>query len=447
MEMEGLVSSDFYRNMSEEIFIRTLMESSVGIPIPTMEMPRFKNLSNNFRADSEELFKSWLTTGENQGHESTSLVHNHPRQLSRMLAHEVRLPSHQTGVPPQTKRSHEDPTHQSPSKVGELCGTNEHSIRNPEERGLQVSNLHLAKAWFNSSQPITRSRSSELRSKYVAMQNSQTSIGIEAMHKTLPINQSKQDFDIPNKFDDFISTSNSSLSTYNAPHIDNVSSVVNILKDTLEHKSLVNNIENYYSNSNQAHGIHIDDPISLQGLQGAMDADMEGFVVPTNLVGMNVVSREGSQSGSTAATPVFSTGLDVSDRQSNSGQSPSGFGSPKKLVANGKCRQNRNVAKGTGDRGDPTKKRRVERSRKMAEAKKKTQTPATSPDAQSILNRCEILEKEVRSLKLNLAFMNRKDSEQTKQIEELQQQNEDMGDEKKRLLEEIERILSRQDKL
>ncbi|GKF14161.1 CYCLOPS-like protein isoform X7, partial [Tanacetum coccineum] len=83
----------------------------------------------------------------------------------------------------------------------------------------------------------------------------------------------------------------------------------------------------------------------------------------------------------------------------------------------------------------------------MAEAKEKTQTPATSSDIQSILNRCEILKKEVRSLKLNLAFMNRKDSEQTKQIEELQQQNEDMGDEKDRLLEEIERISSRQDKL
>ncbi|KAM0029727.1 putative protein CYCLOPS [Helianthus anomalus] len=83
----------------------------------------------------------------------------------------------------------------------------------------------------------------------------------------------------------------------------------------------------------------------------------------------------------------------------------------------------------------------------MAEAKGKTQTSATSSDMQSILKRCENLEKEVRSLKLNLAFMNRKDSEQTKQIEELQKQNEEMGDEKERLLEEIDRILSRQDKM
>ena len=75
---------------------------------------------------------------------------------------------------------------------------------------------------------------------------------------------------------------------------------------------------------------------------------MESFVVPANLMRMNVVSREGSQSESSAAAPVFSTGLDVSNRQSNLGQSPSVCGSPKKLVAYGKCRENRSVAKGTG---------------------------------------------------------------------------------------------------
>uniref|UniRef100_A0A251V8P2 Uncharacterized protein n=1 Tax=Helianthus annuus TaxID=4232 RepID=A0A251V8P2_HELAN len=64
MEMEGSVCSDLYRNTSEEMFIRTLMESSVGLPAPTMENLGFKNLSNNLRVDSEELFKSWLTTGE-----------------------------------------------------------------------------------------------------------------------------------------------------------------------------------------------------------------------------------------------------------------------------------------------------------------------------------------------------------------------------------------------
>ncbi|KAK2979249.1 hypothetical protein RJ640_001639 [Escallonia rubra] len=83
----------------------------------------------------------------------------------------------------------------------------------------------------------------------------------------------------------------------------------------------------------------------------------------------------------------------------------------------------------------------------MAEAKERTLTPAISSDIQAILKRCENLEKEVRSLKLNLALMNRKDSEQTKQIEELQKQNEELGEQKERLLEEIERIISETGKM
>lgn len=41
----------------------------------------------------------------------------------------------------------------------------------------------------------------------------------------------------------------------------------------------------------------------------------------------------------------------------------------------------------------------------------------------------------------------RKDSEQIKQIEELQKQNEKMGNEKECLLQVIDRMLSRQDKM
>ncbi|KAK4364752.1 hypothetical protein RND71_016110 [Anisodus tanguticus] len=78
----------------------------------------------------------------------------------------------------------------------------------------------------------------------------------------------------------------------------------------------------------------------------------------------------------------------------------------------------------------------------MAEAKERNLTPAIPSDMQSLMKRCDNLEKEVRSLKLNLAFMNRKDSEQTTQIEELQKQNEDLVKEKERLLGEIERIIS-----
>ena len=62
--MEGSGLSDLYRNSSEELFLRSYMESSVGISVPTVDMLGFKNLSQNFRTDSEELFKSWLTNGE-----------------------------------------------------------------------------------------------------------------------------------------------------------------------------------------------------------------------------------------------------------------------------------------------------------------------------------------------------------------------------------------------
>ncbi|XP_058086623.1 protein CYCLOPS-like [Magnolia sinica] len=37
------------------------------------------------------------------------------------------------------------------------------SLRNVVAKGIQASNLYLAKAWFQSSQPMTRSQSSELR--------------------------------------------------------------------------------------------------------------------------------------------------------------------------------------------------------------------------------------------------------------------------------------------
>ncbi|KAJ0936875.1 putative transcription factor bZIP family [Helianthus annuus] len=474
MEMEGSVCSDLYRNTSEEMFIRTLMESSVGLPAPTMENLGFKNLSNNLRVDSEELFKSWLTTGENQGHSST---HNRPpRQLSRMLTDQA---SQQNCVPPQ-----------SPWVVDDASGDmNGHSVRGPAEKGLQGSNLYLAKAWFNSSQPMTRSRSSELRRKYVAMQNSQTTINIEAMHNEsrLAVNQSKNDFSNP--FNDLISTSNSSSSTFNGPQIDKVSSVVSMLKGSLERKKLENCVEKEvtansleYRTAQEVREVHlndlivgdINDGVLMQRLEGAMDADLEGFVAPTNLIQRNAGSREASQSESSADPHAISTGFEVSDGPSNSSQSQGVCHSPRKLFGNGKYTEMGSLAKdirehmynnfkedhkhkgsltqngsvtSAASSGDPTKKRRVERSRKMAEAKGKTQTSATSSDMQSILKRCENLEKEVRSLKLNLAFMNRKDSEQTKQIEELQKQNEEMGDEKERLLEEIDRILSRQEKM
>ncbi|KAL2544352.1 uncharacterized protein Fot_13585 [Forsythia ovata] len=160
---------------------------------------------------------------------------------------------------------------------------------------------------------------------------------------------------------------------------------------------------------------------------------------------MNTISREPSQSESSAAAPVVSNGFDVCDDPCIAAQAPSLSESSMKQWTN--KRSPEDCSKVKVDKGDPTKKRRVERSRKMAEAKERSSTPAIPSDMQSILKRCENLEKEVRSLKLNLSFMNRKDSEQTKQIEELQKQNEELSEEKERLLEEIERILAETGKL
>lgn len=64
METEGRAYSDLYRNSSEELFLKTMMESPIGMPVPTLEMLGFKSASQNLRTDSEELFKRWLTNGE-----------------------------------------------------------------------------------------------------------------------------------------------------------------------------------------------------------------------------------------------------------------------------------------------------------------------------------------------------------------------------------------------
>ncbi|KAL9450887.1 hypothetical protein AB3S75_012597 [Citrus x aurantiifolia] len=506
--------SEMYRNNSEELFLKSLMETSIGLPVPTMEMLGFKNLSQGFRTDSEELFKSWLTNGENHGHSPSSIAHR-TRQASRRTSTELaNLSSHEHGGLLEKKKSNDILFAQNTVMADEIAG----DLRNVVERGMQASNLYLAKAWFHSSQPMTRSRSSELRRRYAAMQTAQTTIGLEAMHNAsaLGANKLKEEFENPNGFTElpmseipdqmrtFMSPSNSSSSTFNTPqtgNIDNVSSVVSMLKGTLERKKLSNQIEKEtfeeFSNGlyraqefSNGHGNHIHemqgtlqelsagqvkDPGVLQMIQGSFDLDLEGFVNPTNTNQLSTFSREPSQSESSAAAPVVSSGFDTCDGPSNSSQTVSICESSRRQVGNGKSSENGSTAKdfreriidnlkddrkreglvrygsvtsaGSAEKGDPTKKRRVERSRKMAEAKERNLTPPIPSDMQSVLKRCENLEKEVRSLKLNLSFMNRKDSEQTKQIEELQKQNEDLTDEKERLLEEIERIISETGKM
>ncbi|KAL5550817.1 hypothetical protein UlMin_000993 [Ulmus minor] len=518
--MEGRGISEFCRNPSEDLFLRSYMESATGMPVPTMDVLGFKNLSQNLRVDSEELFRSWLTNGENNGYSSPSIAHR-TRPASRRISTELtNLSSQQHVTVLQNKKTNDNLFLQNNATDDDISGNlNHHSIRNSVEKGLQASDLYLAKAWFHSSQPMTRSRSSELRKRYVAMQNSHIPVGLEGLHNTSGIgdsttiqeyvypngfNGASSMYETPNQLNTFMSPSNSSSSTFNNPPVaetDKVSSVVSMLKGTLERKKLNNlmdrevleddscngmfptqevmiNTDFNQGQQNQVHEKHTNfQELShfqvknygvIQRIEGSMDLELEGFVNPTNPIQTSRASQEPSQSESSAAAPVVSSGFDGCDGPSNSSQALSACGSSRKQPR--KNAQNGSRAKdirerimdnlkderkrGTldrhgsinsaisGDKEDPTKKRRVERSRKMAEAKERNSSPAIPSDMQAVLKRCENLEKEVRSLKLNLSFMNRKDSEQTKQIEELQKQNEELQEEKECLIEEIKKIMS-----
>ncbi|PSR91370.1 Calcium-binding and coiled-coil domain-containing protein [Actinidia chinensis var. chinensis] len=386
----------------------------------------------------------------------------------------------------QKKRSNDLITQNIHVADEQMSDPNQNTMRNAVDRGMQASNLYLAKAWFHSCQPMTRSRSSELRKRYAAMQNSQSSLGMEAMHNVSGhgVNNLKQEFanpngfgdvsmcEVPNQFSSFMSPSNSSSSTFNnhpIDDVDKVSSVVSMLKGTLERKKFTNQTERgavedsslgFYCaqevlgdtslNQGQKNFIHeapttFQDvsPIQMNGL-GALEAikqsfdmDLEGFVTPTNPLQMSTLSREPSQSESSAAAPMVSTGFDACDGPSNSGQAMSE--SSRKQLGNGKSPENGSRPKDIRERiCDNLKDNRKQKGSLVRYGSVKS----AGSDMQSILKRCENLEKEVRSLKLNLSFMNRKDSEQTKQIEELQKQNGELTEEKERLLEEIERILA-----
>ncbi|KAG9452874.1 hypothetical protein H6P81_005778 [Aristolochia fimbriata] len=508
METVGRTFSDLYRNSSEEIFLKTLMEGSIGMAAPTMETLGFKNLSQTFRADSEELFNSWLTNGEINGS-----IAQRTRQASRRLSTElVALSTQHNGTALQNKRGNNNLSQQNVNMLDKTSNDNQLFLRNVVEKGVQASNMFLAKAWFQSSQPMTRSRSSELRRRYAATQI-QMSSGVESIPNayggTLSTMDGSSDAligDVTGQQGTLLLPSNSSLSPFSTPTMptqDAVSSVVSMLKGTLERKKLSNHVDKefvgassfaYYGSQEgiatmtSDHELINQMPSSLATIQGAslmqlkdfgnlqtveecVEIDIENFVAPVNPVQLTSVSQEPSQSESSAAAPVLSTGIDVCDGPTSSGQTLSVCENSRKQIGNGNAnhgskakefrerifesnekderkqrgsliRMGSLTAGGTVDKGDPTKKRRVERSRKMAEAKERIMTPAISSDMQAVLKRCENLEKEVRSLKLNLSFMNRKDSEQTKQIEELQKQNDELANEKERLLEEIERIIS-----
>ncbi|KAG9159148.1 hypothetical protein Leryth_026887 [Lithospermum erythrorhizon] len=503
--MEGRDNSDYDRNTTEELFIKCMMETPVGIAPPTMEMLGFRNLSHSFRTDSEELFKSWLKNGEITGSASANIA-TRTRSASRRIFTEPSNLSNQQNDGVLHKRKPEEIEFQQDSSIAVEASQDpiQHSVKNVAATSRQATNLFLAKAWFQSSQPMTRSRSSELRRRYAEMQNFQSPLGVDTtLLYRVPENDVKQDEysnlngfrhiamnEGVNHLNEFASPSNSSSSAFNAPQIvaaDNISSVVSMLKGTIERKKLGHNPdkeavdESYfgyygtevldhmnlyetqdhtYDTQGNLHNVILlqeSEADVLPEVEGSFNANLDSNLVNINPTQMSVVSQEPSHSGSSTAAPVVSTAHDPYDDVNNSTQETTVCQSSRKQNGNAKERTYDNsrhggkkqclvrhgsvTSAGSVDQGDPTKKRRVERSKKMAEAKGRNSAPAIPSDIQSLLKRCENLEKEVRSLKLNLAFMNRKDSEQTKQIEELQKENKDLMDEKERLLEEIERVI------
>ncbi|OAY80740.1 hypothetical protein ACMD2_09653 [Ananas comosus] len=483
MEMEGSFS-DLFRNSTEEMFLKSVMENPIGASAPTsVEML-------GFREDSEKLFNSWLMSAEIPGYNSAT---HRTRQPSRRISAELAALSSQQNGLAQKKTFDENLPQQNFDASDELSNNfTQQSLRNAAEIGMQASNLYLAKAWFHSTQPMTRSRSSELRRRYAAMQSIQVPATTEIQNNNQGQGNNFTKNDLTNTNNPceismvempttFMSPSNSSTSPFDAPLVttnDTVSSVVSMLKDTLERKKLGNYTERENSRANpfafyaaqqvQANNnsfLGTQCTFQLPKFERTVEANTENFVTPQNQMWVGAVSREPSQSGSSNA------GFDACDGTSYSAQAVSAScESTRKNIITGfsdsgsktnesrgrifkeslhNDRKNGNLSRmgsiqseSSAEKGDPTKKRRVERSRKMAEAKERNLTPTVPSDMQAVLKRCENLEKEVRSLKLNLSFMNRKDSEQTKQIEELQKQNEELMDEKERLLEEIERIIS-----
>ena len=226
------------------------------------------------------------------------------------------------------------------------------------------------------------------------MQSSQSTVCLEVPHHASGhgIGTMNQDYaypngfngssacEIPNQMDTLVSPSNSSSSTFNNPlvgEIDKVSSVVNMLKGTLERKKLNNHIEKEILEYGSCNGIfparevainvnfsqgqsnqiyekpftfHDASPNQFKDFRvvqindGSMN-DTEGFVNSTNPIQSSRGSQEPSQSESSAAAAVVSSGFDACDGPSNSGQAISVSETSKKQSRN-RSLENGSRAKG-----------------------------------------------------------------------------------------------------
>eukprot|EP00249_Psilotum_nudum_P017902 c26544_g1_i2 orf=1209-2966(+) len=538
-EISGSESAVFCRSTSEDMLIRSLVEGSMGMTVPSMEGIGFMSLAPTVGGDGEELCHNWIPSVENQGmgqHHTPCRI----RQSSRRLSNELTALLQQNGQIFGQADSVENLLQSGFLSSDDVSGDGyQLRPRNfaPRNGEQAVDTLSLKTlSWLQQSQPLTRSRSSELRRRYAAMQGLPfpPTDGLQRQ-ATLDTHELKPEVDSLKIF--AISLANgraihpttlshipqSSTSSFNLSHPgtgDSVSTVVSMLKGTLERKKLGNSRQWQQQHiakdscllqqklEEEAHTrliippfhsvSRVDTPGQLNigqihnevygQLQTASERLYEGQTevsfTGSGQIQPGLLSQAPSPSDSSGGAPVLSIG----DDQCNSGQtnpnrdntlkravlstvdveqhpkrqnslgnypSPSSFGVGN-LDAQLENFQKSDLSKkplfalmgsvsssgGPVEKEDPSKKRRVERQRKMAEAKGRNSVPMMPSDLQASLKRCENLEKEVRSLKLNLSFMNRKDSEQTKQIEELQKQNEELNEERERLLYEVERLTS-----
>lgn len=201
------------------------------------------------------------------------------------------------------------------------------------------------------------------------MQNAQAPQGIEAvcMAPQNGANTTKHDFanlsgfdylsmcELPSQKGSFMSTSNSSSSTFNTHQLgdaDKVSSCVSMLKGTLQRKRLSSQLENEVTedafnglfslqeplfqtgfNDGQENWNHqnlvnfqadftgqVKDAGVMQTLEGTTNLVIDSFANQANQIHGGTASGEPSQSESSAAAPVISSGLDACEGPSNSNQ-------------------------------------------------------------------------------------------------------------------------------
>lgn len=506
----------YCRMTSEEIFLSTVVDDAVTHSNLSMDGLGLSNLPTAAsRRNSEDLFSTWISSQEGLGAASPYQT----RQVTRRISNEIMAVPQQTGGSQQQLNNCEPHGLYSNSLfANDMFGDQsrprfagaERPSAAPEHASLQEL------SWFQQSQPMTRSRSAELRRMYAAMQGLPSLPSADTLQRlatqgTHGLNQAVASL---GAFARGLANGRAQQSSKAIQHPqlcnrgpsfasgNSISNMVSMLKGSLEHKRL-NEMSKHIQHTTAG------DSSSCPTVHGWFEPS-QTFSVPSGNTSTDIEMQNGGQlnfRGTTSSShlpstmlmnavspgessggaPTLSAGMALSDGPSNSGtvstqhdalqrsvhrgrtvdqpskrrnyggtiQSPrshrSGDGTfegfpntslgkrPEQLMRAGSL--NSSGRSGHGDSNNPTKMRRVERREKMLEAKGR---PVLPSDLQVAIKRCEALEKEVRSLKLTVSFMNRKDSEQTKQIEELEKENQELQQETEGLLKEVEKLSSGQ---